>query len=206
MRMEKRISRPARTGVSSSKTTPLAETFRVRAAISPLPEVRITGRAIGNRTAHRTSCRLEAGRARAEESGNADFKASINGIPGPEWAILTLPNFSCKLHVTKVSEQVTHVTLSCGHKARFLPTGIQQSGSWKRLSKPQAEERPSNLAGSVKGTMRAARSLQFLFGPAPALLTRPSARRQARQEASAFKKVKQDGVIHSANVSIKLGI
>jgi hypothetical protein len=54
--MEKRISSPDDTGLSSSKTTPLAETFRVTAAISSLPEDKTTCSESGKRTAQRTSC------------------------------------------------------------------------------------------------------------------------------------------------------
>jgi hypothetical protein len=55
--MEKWISSPAFIGFFISKTTPLAETLRVTAVTSSLPEDKTTGSSMGKRTAQRTSCR-----------------------------------------------------------------------------------------------------------------------------------------------------
>src|ERR1035438_5742582 len=106
MRREKRISSPDDTGLSSSKTTPPAETFRVIAAISSLPEDKTTGSASGKRTAQRTSCWGEARRERAAVSGKADFNVSIVGIQDPKRVITTLPEFFLPSRDTKVSQKV----------------------------------------------------------------------------------------------------
>jgi hypothetical protein len=95
------------TGLFSSKTTPLADTFRVTAAISPLPVDKITGSASGKRTAQRTSGRWEAGGESADERGKTDFNASIEAIPNPKGVIPTLPEICLNSHGTKVTYKVT---------------------------------------------------------------------------------------------------
>jgi len=58
MRIEKRMSAPTSRSLSNVKSTPLADTFRVDAGISPsssAPADSITGSESGKRTAHRTS-------------------------------------------------------------------------------------------------------------------------------------------------------
>jgi hypothetical protein len=72
-----------------------------------LSEANITGSASGKRTAQRTSCRREAGRGVADESGKADLEAFISAIPSPERAIITLPEISLNSNGTKVSNKVT---------------------------------------------------------------------------------------------------
>jgi hypothetical protein len=72
MRREKRMSSPTGNFRSISNSTPLAETFRVRAANSGLLLSGLlladsaTGSARGKRTAQRTSCRKVT---RSEETG-----------------------------------------------------------------------------------------------------------------------------------------
>ena len=108
MRSEKRIVCPACNSPSSSKRTPLAETFRVSAATSPPPVDSTTGSTSGNRTAHRTSCRAMAGSATADRTANPGFKAFIGCIQALKWAFSSLyPICPSLTHGTKVFRKVT---------------------------------------------------------------------------------------------------
>ena len=108
MRSEKRIVCPTCNSPSSSKRTPLAETFRVSAATSPPPVDATTGSTSGNRTAHRTSCRAMAGSATADGTANPGFKAFIGCIQALKWAFSSLyPICPSLTHGTKVFRKVT---------------------------------------------------------------------------------------------------
>jgi hypothetical protein len=79
---EKRISSPFCNGPASSKSTPLAETLRVRAALSAsLPVDSTTGSTRGKRTAQRTSCWELAGLGEADSDETLVFKAFIGCTP-----------------------------------------------------------------------------------------------------------------------------
>jgi hypothetical protein len=77
IRMENRMSMPTLNALSSENRTPLAEMFRVRAAISPFPVDSTTGSARGNRTAQRTSWRPAARATAPGGSGTSGLRELI---------------------------------------------------------------------------------------------------------------------------------
>ena len=112
IRREKRISSPTFSGLSISKSTPLAETFRVSAANSPLPLERTTGNASGKRTAHRTSCEEGDPSACACGNGSPIFIAFIIDSSHTAMSlVVTLSQLFSKSHGTKVFRMVTQITL-----------------------------------------------------------------------------------------------
>ena len=66
-----------------------------------------TGNESGNRTAQRTSCRVEAVRERTDGCGKGESGTFIRVSPDPFRVIITLPEFSHKSYGTKVFRKVT---------------------------------------------------------------------------------------------------
>jgi hypothetical protein len=107
MRIENRMSCPAANALSSEKSTPLAEMFRVRAGTSPAGVESTTGRARGNRTAHRTSCRPLAVACAPNGSRASAFCSVIRFCPIGMGLVVTVASFIHLAQGTKVSRLVT---------------------------------------------------------------------------------------------------
>ena len=107
MRIENRMSFPTGNALSREKSTPLAEMFRVSAGISPSAVESTTGRASGNRTAQRTSCRPFAVACAPNGSRASAFCSVIRVRPIGMNSVVTVSSFVHLAQGTKVSRLVT---------------------------------------------------------------------------------------------------
>jgi len=122
IRMENWISRPTRNALSNTNRTPLAEMFRVRAAMSPSTVDSTTGSARGNRTAQRTSCHPTARGAASDGTGTFGLRELIHSAHRRSGSFANVADFAHLAQGTKVFRQVTTCGPSSQRWGMSLPT------------------------------------------------------------------------------------